>query len=146
MLTFHEGSLNLANYFCTFHGRCANFNVTVGVNEKNVAELYSVALFNLVAEKMNIQIFACLGFELLSFDFYNCVHFLFFVFVQVRPCGGPPLIVIGQPLNQAFRKLAHKITHFFPNRQTFIGFFTPIRAVFSYFSFGYVISFMPDVP
>ena len=77
VLTFHEGSLYLANYLCTFYGRCTNFHVTVGVNEKNIAELYSVALFHLVAEEMNIQEFAGFGLELLSIDFSNCVHFKF---------------------------------------------------------------------
>ena len=53
VFTFHEGSLYLANNLCTFDGRCANLNGTVGIYE---------------------QLLALLGTELLSLNFYNCVH------------------------------------------------------------------------
>lgn len=76
MFTFYEGSLYLANYFCTFYGRCAYLNGTVGVNEENVAEFNCVTFFNLVTEILDIQILACLGLELLSFNFYDSVHLL----------------------------------------------------------------------
>ncbi len=54
VFTFHEGSLYLANNLCTFDGRCANLNGTVGIYE--------------------IQLLAGLDTELLSLNFYNCVH------------------------------------------------------------------------
>ncbi len=59
VFTFHEGSLYLANNLCTFDGRCANLNGTVGIYE------------------VDIQLLALLGTELLSLNFYNCVHLLF---------------------------------------------------------------------
>ena len=31
-ITFHEGTFNLANNFCSFYGRGTNFYVTVGVD------------------------------------------------------------------------------------------------------------------
>ncbi len=59
---------------CPFHGGRAYFNGTVGVNEQNTVKFECLAFFFLVAEIVNIQKFACFGFELLSLDFYNCVH------------------------------------------------------------------------
>ena len=73
-VAFYEGTFHLANNFCPFHGGRAYFNGTVGVNEQNAVKFESLAFFFLVAEIVNIQKFACFGFELLSLDFYNCVH------------------------------------------------------------------------
>ena len=77
VFTFHEGSLNLANNLCTFDGRCANLNGTVGIHEQNAVKLYRVAFLALVAEIVDIQLLALLGTELLSLNFYNCVHLIF---------------------------------------------------------------------
>ena len=77
VFTFHEGSLNLANNLCTFDGRCANLYGTVGIHEQNAVKLYRVAFLALVAEIVDIQLLALLGTELLSLNFYNCVHLIF---------------------------------------------------------------------
>ena len=74
VFTFHEGSLYLANNLCTFDGRCANLNGTVGIYEQNAVKLYRVAFLALVAEIVDIQLLAGLDTELLSLNFYNCVH------------------------------------------------------------------------
>ena len=74
VFTFHEGSLYLANNLCTFDGRCANLNGTVGIHEQNAVKLYRVAFLVLVAEIVDIQLLAGLDTELLSLNFYNCVH------------------------------------------------------------------------
>ena len=74
VFTFHEGSLNLANNLCTFDGRCANLNGTVGIHEQDAVKLYRVTFLALVAEIVDIQLLASLGTELLSLNLYNCVH------------------------------------------------------------------------
>lgn len=61
-------------YFGSFDGRSAYLNGTVGVYEEDTLKLYGLALFLLVAEIMYIQELALFGLELLSLDFYNCVH------------------------------------------------------------------------
>ena len=76
VFTFHEGSLYLANNLCTFDGRCANLNGTVGIYEQDAVKLYCVTFFALVAEIVDIQLLASLGTELLSLNFYNCVHLI----------------------------------------------------------------------
>lgn len=74
VFTFHEGSLYLANNLCTFDGRCANLNGTVGIHEQDAVELYRVAFLVIVAEVVDIQLLAGLDTELLSLNLYNCVH------------------------------------------------------------------------
>ena len=74
VFTFHEGSLYLANNLCTFDGRCANLNGTVGIHEQDAVELYRVAFLAIVAEVVDIQLLAGLDTELLSLNLYNCVH------------------------------------------------------------------------
>ncbi len=74
VFTFHEGSLYLANNLCTFDGRCANLYGTVGIHEQDTVKLYRVTFLALVAEIVDIQLLAVLGTELLSLNFYNCVH------------------------------------------------------------------------
>ncbi len=71
VFTFYEGSLYLANNLCTFDGRCANLNGTVGIYEQNAVKLYRVTFLALVAEIVDIQLLALLGTELLSLNFYK---------------------------------------------------------------------------
>ena len=74
LIALYEGTFYLANYFCPFYGGRANLYGTVGVNEEDLVEFYSLALFLLVAKIVNIQKFAGFGLELLSLDFYDSVH------------------------------------------------------------------------
>ena len=54
-VTFYERGCHFANYFCTFYGRCAYLNGTVGVYEENAVKLYCVTFFLVIAEIVNIQ-------------------------------------------------------------------------------------------
>ena len=74
LVAFHEGTFYLANNFRPFYGGCAYLNGTVGVNEQNAVKLYGLTLFLVIAEIVNIQELAGLSLELLSLNFYNCVH------------------------------------------------------------------------
>jgi len=79
VFTFHEGSLYLANNLCTFDGRCANLNGTVGIHEEDAVKFNRVAFLALVAEVVDIQLLAGLDTELLSLNLYNCVHLIIVV-------------------------------------------------------------------
>lgn len=84
LVTFHEGTFNLANNFCSFNGRSAYLNGTVGINQENFFEVNYIAFFYVLAEIVDIQEFTCFCFELLSLNFYNCVH-LFNIDLLVNP-------------------------------------------------------------
>ena len=58
LVTFHEGTFNLANYFCPFHGRSADFYGTVGIHKENFVEINFVAFFHVLAEIVDIQEFS----------------------------------------------------------------------------------------
>ena len=77
LVTFYERSKNFAYYFCTFYGRSAHLYSAVGFREKNAVEFNLVTFLGLFAEIMNIQELLGLCLELLSLNFYNCVHLLY---------------------------------------------------------------------
>ncbi len=87
--TFHEGTFNLANYFCTFYGGCANLHCAVSVYQENTVKLNGFTLFLVVAEVVDIQELAGFGLELLSLNFYDNVHLL--IFTVVTPAGEDPI-------------------------------------------------------
>ena len=72
-VTLYEGLEHFTLYLGAFYCGCAYCHVAVCVQEKNFLEAYGVTLLY-VAKVMNIQELAFLGLELLSFDFYDCVH------------------------------------------------------------------------
>ena len=74
LVALHEGFSNFTYYFCSFNGRSADFNGTVGIYEKHAVKLYCVALLN-VAEMMNIQEAVLFCLELLALNFYDNVHY-----------------------------------------------------------------------
>lgn len=75
VFTFHEFFFYLANYFCTFYGGCTYLNSAFSVNKKNLVEFHCFTFLGF-SDVMNEQVLACFGFELLSLNFYNCVHLI----------------------------------------------------------------------
>ena len=88
LFTFNEGKKNLAIYFCTFNGRSTDFYVAVGIKKKHFVEAYCIALFYFITEMMDIKEFSFFSFKLLSFDFYNSVHYYPIIDFQLYPLGG----------------------------------------------------------
>ena len=87
LIALYEGTFHLANYFCPFYGGRADLHGTVGVYEEDLVKLYGFALFLLVAEIVDIQEFLGLSLELLSLNFYDCVHLLFVIYNTVSSLG-----------------------------------------------------------
>lgn len=87
LVALHEGSENLANHLGSFeHGGAHLYGVVIGLSEENAVEFYGVSFFSCIAEIVNIQELLRLCLELLSLNFYNCVHLLMIV-LQVIPSG-----------------------------------------------------------
>lgn len=83
----HEGCEHLAYHLGSVeHGGAYLYGVVIGLSEENAVKLYSVSFFSCIAEIVNIQELLRLCLELLSLDFYNCVHLLMIV-LQVIPSG-----------------------------------------------------------
>ncbi len=74
-VTFFEVLEHLAYYFGAFEYGGTYFNCfVVGLSEENTVKFYSVAFFSSFAEIVNIQELAGFSLELLSLNFYDCVH------------------------------------------------------------------------
>lgn len=78
-VAFYERGLHFANNFGSFDGRSAHLDGTVGINEENAVEFNCLTFFNLLAEIVYIQVTALFGFELLSLNFYDNVHFWLYI-------------------------------------------------------------------
>ncbi len=78
LLTLYKGNEHFTIHFCTFNGRSTDFNVAVGLNKKHLVESDSVTFFHFFAEMMDIKVLTFFSLKLLSFDFYDSVHLLFY--------------------------------------------------------------------
>ncbi len=74
LVALHEGLEDFSRDRDTFHGRCTDFNVAVGIQQEDLVESDLVASLEVVAEMVDIQILAFFSFELQSLDFYDSVH------------------------------------------------------------------------
>lgn len=74
VFTFNKGFCHFANHLSTFYSRSAYCNVALSVYEKHLGEFHRIAGLSFFAKIVDIQVFACFGLELLSLNFYNCVH------------------------------------------------------------------------
>ncbi len=73
-VTLHERNKHLADNLRAVYCRSADLYRTLRLAEKNTVKLYLVTLFGILTKIVNIQELLRLCLELLSLDFYNCVH------------------------------------------------------------------------
>ena len=60
-------------YFCTVYGGCANLDSAVGIYEQHSVKFNSLACLH-VLDVVHEELLALLSLELLTLNFYNCVH------------------------------------------------------------------------
>ncbi len=60
-------------YLCTFYGGCANLDSAVSIYEQHFVKLNSLACLH-IFDMVNEEFLALLSLELLTLNFYNCVH------------------------------------------------------------------------
>ena len=85
-VTFYQSGNYFANYFCAFYCRSTYGDVAVFVYQKNFFKFYCCTSF-CILHVVNEQFLASFCFELLTVDFYNCVHFLYIMY-KLAPSGG----------------------------------------------------------
>ena len=86
LVTLYQFGYYFANNFCAFHYGSTYGYVTVVVYQKNLVKFYcrtGFCFLHVVYE----QLFASFCFELLTVDFYNCVHLIYNV--KLAPAGSP---------------------------------------------------------
>ncbi len=75
LLTFNERGDNFGSNLSTRYGGSADGDSTTAiVNEEDLVELYNITLI-LLGQVVNEELRVLLYFELLTSNFYNCVHF-----------------------------------------------------------------------
>ncbi len=76
LVTFYQTGYDFANHFGTFYGGSTYGDCTFVVHQKNFLKLYcctSLCVLHVVYE----QLLASFCLELLTVNFYNCVHCLY---------------------------------------------------------------------
>ena len=109
LVALYEGKENFACYLCAFYGRHTDSHVAVGVKKKDFVEDYSLAFLYFIAEMVHIQILAFFGFELLTFDFYDCVHFNLLYYWLLRWARSPVRLRLEGPWREMQCKIIKKI-------------------------------------
>ena len=79
-VALYERVHNFTHYFCSLYGRSTNLHCTVSIYEQHFVKFNSLACLH-VLDVVHKELLALLNLELLTLNFYNCVHFAFlFVF------------------------------------------------------------------
>ena len=73
LLALYELALYLGYNLCALYSGSTYSDSTVFLNQKNLLEFNRCTILN-VLNVVNKQFLASLGLELLSVNFYNCVH------------------------------------------------------------------------
>lgn len=107
LITFYEGIGYLCHYFSALYSRCAYGHCSVFVYEQHFVKLNRLALF-CITHVINEELLALLCLELLTVNFYNCVHY-FMIVKRVLPPGGTPLACTYTSLNGINRMQSYKI-------------------------------------
>ena len=87
LVTLNQRSDNLTYYFCSVYGGSTDRYCTVSIYEQYFLKFNSLAGLN-VLYVVDKELLALLGLELLTLNFYNCVHLLFVLYLGVFPRGG----------------------------------------------------------
>ena len=74
LVTFYQRFNYFTHYLCSFYGRSTNLDCTVSIYEQYLVKFNSLALLSIL-DVVHEELFALLGLELLTLNFYNCVHF-----------------------------------------------------------------------
>ncbi len=72
--TFYQWLKHFTHYFGAIYGRSAHFHGSLIVYEEHFLKLNRLA-FLCILDMMHEQFLALFSLELLTVDFYNCVHF-----------------------------------------------------------------------
>ena len=73
LVALNERIDNFTNNFSTVYSRCSNLYSTFLVDTQYLAELNSLTLCRIL-DVVNEELLALLSLELLTVNFYNCVH------------------------------------------------------------------------
>ena len=73
LVALDERVHNFTHYFCSLYGGGTYLNCTVSIYEQYLVKFNSLTGFH-VLDVVDEELLALLGLELLTLNFYNCVH------------------------------------------------------------------------
>ena len=79
LVTLHQRVHYFTYYFCSLYGRSTYLYCTVSIYEQHFVKFNSLAFLGIL-DVMHKELLALFGLELLTLNFYNCVHSFFIVF------------------------------------------------------------------
>ena len=86
-VTLYEWVHYFTHYFGTLYCWSTYLYCTVSIYEQYLVKFNSLASLNIL-DVVNEELLALLGLELLTLNFYNCVHFAFNLYLGFFPRGG----------------------------------------------------------
>ena len=87
LVTLYEWVHYFTHYFCSIYGGSTYLHCTVSIYEQYLVKFNSLACLNIL-DVVHEELLALLGLELLTLNFYNCVHFAFYLYLGFFPRGG----------------------------------------------------------
>ena len=75
LVTLHQRFNYLTHYFCSLYGRSTYLHCTVSIYEQHLVKFNSLTGFGIL-DVVHKEFLTLLGLELLTLNFYNCVHCL----------------------------------------------------------------------
>ena len=92
LVTLYEWVHYFYYYFCTLYSWCTDSDCAVFVNEQNLVELNSLTCLYIL-DVMYEELLALLCLELLTVNFYDCVHLIIYIngFFREASCFVPDL-------------------------------------------------------
>ena len=109
LVTLYEWVNNFAYYLCALYCRSAYLYCTLVVYEKYLVKLYCLTLFR-VLDVVNEQLLALLNLELLTVNFYDCVHFYYLK----RVCSARRITSCYDLFEPIRTKIGCKVNYFYP--------------------------------
>ncbi len=76
LVTLYEWVDYFTYYLCSLYGRSTYLYCTVSIYEQHLVKFNSLACLNIL-DVVHEELLTLLGLELLTLNFYNCVHLLF---------------------------------------------------------------------
>ena len=77
LVTLHQRVHYFTYYLCSLYGRSTYLHCTVSIYEQHLVKFNSLTSLGIL-DVVHEELLALLGLELLTLNFYNCVHCLFY--------------------------------------------------------------------
>ena len=79
LVTLYKRFNHFTHYFCSVYGGSTYLHCTVSIYEQHLVKFNSLTSLGIL-DVVHEELLALLGLELLTLNFYNCVHYYYIVY------------------------------------------------------------------